>query len=232
MAIRVLIVDDQRLIRAGFRMLFQGASDVDVVGEAAGGQAGVEAAHRLRPDVVLMDLRMPDLDGASATRRIVSDPVQDARVIVLTTFDDEFDVIEALRAGASGFLLKDLGPDELIDAIRVVAAGGALLAPSVTRRLLDRFAQRLTVPGQEPGSDLGRLSERELEILRLLARGCSNREIADQLVLTEATVKSHVSHLLLKLDLRDRTQAVIAAYEAGLVRPGAIEATDPGPQRS
>jgi DNA-binding NarL/FixJ family response regulator len=223
MSVRVLIVDDQRLVRAGLRMILSGRPGIDIVGEAEDGSAAIEAARRSRPDVVLMDLRMPGVDGVEATRRLVRDGGSTSRVIILTTFDGDELVVDALRAGASGYLLKDLDPDDLVESIGVVAGGGALLAPSVTRQLLDRFAERLTPVSADPAVRLGGLSERELEVLQLLARGMSNREIAEALVVTETTVKSHLSHLLLKLDLRDRTQAVIAAYEGGLVRPGAIK---------
>ena len=223
MSIRVVIADDQTLVRAGLRMILASKPGIDIVGEAEDGATAVDAVRRSRPDVVLMDLRMPGMDGAEATRRIVRDPALSTRVIVLTTFEADAHIIDALRAGASGYLLKDLDPDDLVDAIHVVAAGGALLAPSVTRHLLDRFAERLAPAEDEPAAQIGSLSERELEVLGLLAKGMSNREIAQELVLTETTVKSHLSHLLLKLDLRDRTQAVIAAYEGGLVRPGVIK---------
>jgi DNA-binding NarL/FixJ family response regulator len=225
MSIRLLIADDQTLVRAGLRMILAGKRGLEVVGEADDGLRAVAEATRLRPDVVLMDLRMPGLDGVAATRQLVRETRAATRVLILTTFDADDQIVEALRAGASGYLLKDLDPDRLVEAIRVVADGGALLAPSVTRYLLDRFAERFTTESSEPAAQLRGLSERELEILHLLARGMSNREIAGALVLTEPTVKSHVSHLLLKLDLRDRTQAVIAAYEGGLVRPGAMRAS-------
>ncbi len=220
-AIRVLLVDDQALVRTGFRMILRDEPDIEVVGEAADGRAALEAVRRLQPDVVIMDIRMPVLDGVEATRQIVADPELTARVLVLTTFDaDEF-VLEALRAGASGFLLKDVAPDDFAEAIRTVAAGDALLAPSVTRQLLDRFRDRLPGPPDARHARLGELTEREIDVLKLVARGMSNREIADHLVLAEPTVKTHVSHALLKLDLRDRAQAVVLAYEVGLVRPGA-----------
>ena len=219
-AIRVLLVDDQSLVRTGFRMILQDEADIEVVGEAADGRAAVESAGRLRPDVAIMDIRMPIMDGVEATRRIVADTGLRTRVLVLTTFDaDEF-VVEALRAGASGFLLKDVAPDDFADAIRTVAAGDALLAPSVTRQLLDRFRDRLPGPPDARHERLRELTDRELEVLKLVARGLSNREIAERLVLAEPTVKTHVSHALLKLDLRDRAQAVVLAYEVGLVRPG------------
>ena len=223
--IRVLLVDDQLLVRTGFRMILQGERDIQVVGEAGDGRAGVELARRLQPDVVLMDIRMPVLDGVEATRLLAArDRDTAVRVLILTTFDaDEF-VVEALRAGASGFLLKDAPPQQLIDAIRVVAAGDALLAPRVTRRLLDRFATRLPAPQPSKPAALRELTEREVEVLGLIARGLSNAEIAGRLTLSEATVKTHVSHVLDKLDLRDRAQAVVLAYEAGLVEPGSLAA--------
>jgi DNA-binding NarL/FixJ family response regulator len=218
-AVRVLLVDDQSLVRTGFRMILHDEADIEVVGEAADGRAAVEAVGRLRPDVAIMDIRMPIMDGIEATRRIVAD-APSTRVLVLTTFDaDEF-VVEALRAGASGFLLKDVAPDDFVAAIRTVAAGDALLAPSVTRQLLDRFRDRLPGPPDVRNERLRELTERELEVLKLVARGLSNREIAERLVLAEPTVKTHVSHAFLKLDLRDRAQAVVLAYEVGLVRPG------------
>jgi DNA-binding NarL/FixJ family response regulator len=223
MPIRVLLVDDQELVRTGFRMILADEPDIEVVGEAADGRAGVDAARRLQPDVVVMDIRMPVMDGVEATRRIVEDTESTTRVLVLTTFDADETVVQALRVGASGFLLKDVPPAGFVDAIRVVAAGDALLAPSVTRQLLDRF--RTTLPGPaDPREDRFReLTERELEVVKLVARGLSNREIAERLVLADPTVKTHVSHALLKLELRDRAQAVALAYEAGLVRPGASD---------
>ena len=219
--IRVLLVDDQQLVRTGFAMILKDEPDIEVVGEAPDGAAGVAAAVRLRPDVVVMDIRMPVMDGVEATRRLVRDSPSPIRVLVLTTFDADEYVIEALRAGASGFLVKDTPPADFAQAIRVVAAGDALLAPSITRRLLDRFSDRFPGLRDDRSALLKELTERELEVLRLIARGLSNREIAEQLVLAEATVKTHVSHVLLKLDLRDRAQAVVLAYEAGLVKPGA-----------
>jgi DNA-binding NarL/FixJ family response regulator len=221
--IRVLLVDDQQLVRTGFRMILTDEPGIAVVGEAADGRQALDAIRRLRPDVVIMDIRMPVMDGIEATRRIVEDPQIQSRVLVLTTFDADEYVLEALRAGASGFLLKDVSPEDLATAIRTVAAGDALLAPSVTRRLLDRFRDRLPGPPDARHERLRELTERELEILKLVARGLSNREIADQLVLAEPTVKTHVSHALMKLDLRDRAQAVVLAYEVGLVRPGSME---------
>ena len=219
--IRVLLVDDQPLLRTGFRMILEAEPDITVVGEAQDGRAALDAAARTSPDVVLMDIRMPRLDGVEATRRLCGPHTRSpTRVIILTTFDLDEYIVDALRYGASGFLLKDVPPDELISAIRVVASGGALLAPSVTRRLLDTFAQRLSRPDPTTARAVGTLTEREREVLHLLGRGLSNAEIAEHLVLGEATVKTHVSRVLMKLDLRDRVQAVILAYEAGLVRPG------------
>ncbi|WP_422737142.1 response regulator [Micromonospora sp. WMMD729] len=215
--IRVLIADDQALVRAGFTMIIGSREDLEVVGEAGDGVEAVELAGRLRPDVILMDVRMPRLDGIEATRRLVA-AGQPARIIMLTTFDLDEPVFSALRAGASGFLLKDIRPDELATAVRVVARGEALLAPTVTRRLLDRFASEL--PGGTPPPALDALSAREIEVLTLVARALSNDEIAERLVLSRATVKTHLSAILLKLGLRDRVQAAVLAYECGLVRPG------------
>jgi DNA-binding NarL/FixJ family response regulator len=214
---RVVIADDQALVRGGFRMILDAKEDMEVVGEAGDGAEAVALTERERPDVVLMDVRMPDVDGIEATRRIVSSG-SPARVVVLTTYDvDEF-VFAALRAGASGFLLKDVRPPELVEAIRIVARGDALLAPSVTRRLLDRFAGALPEDAGPPG-ELEELTEREREVLRFVALALSNAEIAARLHLTEATVKTHVSSVLRKLGLRDRVQAVVFAYDVGLVRP-------------
>jgi len=219
--IRILIVDDQALLRAGFRMILGGEADLEVVGEAEDGARAVDAVGRLAPDVVLMDIRMPTLDGLEATRRVVAERDDDAppRIIILTTFDLDEYVYEALRAGASGFLLKDTPPDQLISAIRVVADGDALIAPSITRRLIAEFAARPTRAAGPP-SGLADLTPRELEVLRLVARGRSNAEIADDLVVSGTTVKSHVARILMKLGLRDRVQAVVLAYESGLVQPG------------
>jgi DNA-binding NarL/FixJ family response regulator len=217
--IRVLLADDQRLVRSGFRLILKAEPEIDVVGEAGDGVEAVAAARELRPDVVLMDIRMPKVDGIEATRRILRGDEPRPRVLVLTTFDLDEVVFEALRAGASGFLLKDAPEDQLVAAIRVAADGGALFAPSVTRRLIERFAA-LGEPGAPP-PELGELTARELEVLRLLARGRTNAEIAAELVVSEHTVKTHVGRVLGKLGLRDRAQAVIAAYESGLVRPGA-----------
>ncbi len=229
MTTAVLLVDDQQLVRTGFRMILEDEADIEIVGEAADGRLAVDLAERLRPDVVVMDIRMPLMDGIEATRRIVRDGrAPDTRVLVLTTFDADENVVEALRAGASGFLLKDVTPTDFVAAIRIVAAGDALLAPGITRRLLDRYADRLPPVDAGRSAELRDLTDRELEVLRLIARGLSNREIAGQLVLAEPTVKTHVSHVLDKLDLRDRAQAVVLAYEAGLVRPGSIDAPEPG----
>jgi DNA-binding NarL/FixJ family response regulator/class 3 adenylate cyclase len=217
--ISVVIADDQRLLRTGFRVILDAEPDITVVGEAADGRTAVDVVLRRRPDVVLMDIRMPDLDGLQAAERILSDPELDAAVVMLTTFDLREYVYEALRIGASGFLLKDAPSDRLLDAVRVAAAGDALLAPSITRRLIEQFARAARPePGGVP-TVLAELTPRELEVLRLVARGLSNAEIAAQLVLGENTIKTHVAHLLGKLDLRDRVQAVVLAYETGLVAP-------------
>jgi DNA-binding NarL/FixJ family response regulator len=215
-SVRVLLVDDQAMVRAGFRMILEAESDIDVAGEAGDGEEAVFAAKRLRPDVALMDVRMPRLDGIEATRRIRD--ATETRVLVLTTFDVDEYVYGALRAGASGFLLKDAPPEQLVDAIRVVAAGDALLAPTVTRRVIEEFARRPS-PGPPP-VELAELTARELEVLRFMARGLSNAEIAARLVVSDTTVKTHVAHILQKLRLRDRIQAVVFAYEAGVVEPG------------
>jgi DNA-binding NarL/FixJ family response regulator len=230
--IRVLLVDDQSLVRAGFRMILQDELDIAIVGEAADGEAAIAAVASLHPDVVVMDIRMPVLDGVEATRRIVRAGQAAGgagaagegrpRVLILTTFDADEYVVEALRAGASGFLLKDVTPSDFVAALRIVAAGEALLSPAVTRRLLERFADRLPRTDDARNAALRELTEREVEVLRLIARGLSNRQIAEHLALAEPTVKTHVSHVLDKLDLRDRAQAVVLAYEAGLVRPGEI----------
>jgi DNA-binding NarL/FixJ family response regulator len=215
---RVLLVDDQPLLRTGFRMILSAEADLTVVGEAGDGASAVELARRLRPNVVLMDIRMPGMDGIQATRALAGPGVEEpVKVLILTTFGLDEYVVESLRAGASGFLLKDAPPEDLVEAIRIVAAGEALLAPSVTRRLLDRVASRLPPANEDTIPALSQLTERELEVLKLMARGLSNAEIAEKLVVSETTVKTHVSRVLAKLDLRDRVQAVILAYETGLV---------------
>ena len=220
MSIRVLICDDQALVRAGFRAILELQDDIEVVGEAENGAEAVALAARRAPDVILMDIRMPVLDGVEATRQLVA-AGSPARVLVLTTFDLDEYVHAAIRAGASGFLLKDVTPAKLLEAIRIVAAGDALLAPSVTRRLLERFAT--TLPQRDVSAEaLSGLTARETEVLRLLAGGLSNAEIAAELVVSEATVKTHISSLLRKLGLRDRVQAVILAYETGLVTLGSV----------
>jgi DNA-binding NarL/FixJ family response regulator len=215
--IKVLVVDDQELVRAGFRLILDKAG-MTVVGEAADGVEAIEKTLATAPDVVLMDIRMPRMDGIEATRRILAKAQQPPRVLALTTFDLDEYVYAAIRAGASGFLLKDISPDDLIHAVRVVARGEAMLAPSLTRRLLERFA-RQPLPGALPGS-LSSLSERELAVFKLVAKGKSNSEIGAELYLSEATVKTYVSRLLTKLDLRDRVQIAVLAYESGVVHVG------------
>jgi DNA-binding NarL/FixJ family response regulator len=215
--IRVLIADDQALVRGGFRLILEAQNDIKVVGEAQDGEDALAQARGLRPDVVLMDIRMPKLDGLEATRRLLSGDGE-SRVLVLTTLDADEYVYEAMKAGASGFLLKDVRPEQLADAVRVVASGDALLAPVITRRLIEDFVRR-PPPGSGPPVELAELSDRELEVLKLIAQGLSNAEIAASLFLSEATVKTHVTHILGKLRLRDRVQAVVLAYECGLVQP-------------
>lgn len=213
---RVVIADDQALVRSGFRMIL-GAAGIPVVGEASDGAQAVMAVLEHRPDVVLMDIRMPGMDGLEATRRILAGPAgAHCQIIILTTFDLDQYVYAALTAGASGFLLKDVSPEQLVDAVRMVRSGDALLAPSITRRLVERFASVPSAPAAAP-SDLSELTPRELEVLQLLARGLSNAELAAELVLSEATVKTHVARILRKLGLRDRVQAVVLAYQTGLV---------------
>ena len=216
--IRVLIADDQALVRGGFRMILDAQKDIEVVAEAGDGWEALDKARDLRPEVVLMDIRMPELDGLEATRRLVRENGR-PRVLMLTTFDADEYVYEAMKAGASGFLLKDVRPEQLAEAVRVVAAGEALLAPTITRRLIEQFVRR-PPPGSGKPPELAELTERELDVLMLVARGLSNAEVASSLFLTEATVKTHVTHILTKLDLRDRVQAVVLAYESGLVQPG------------
>jgi len=219
-AVRVLIVDDDKLMRAGLRAVFSSDERIEVIGEAGDGRAGISSARRLKPDVVLMDVRMPEMDGISATRELL-DSSPDVRVVIVTTFEEDDYVFGALAAGASGFLLKRTGPEELIEAIHTVAAGEALLSPSVTRRVIERMA-REPGPGTLDGERrLEELTSREREVLELIARGLTNAEIAEQLVIEESTVKTHVKRILMKLDLRDRVQAVILAYETGVIRPGA-----------
>jgi DNA-binding NarL/FixJ family response regulator len=218
MSTRVLIADDQALVRAGFRKLLESAPDVEVVGEAADGREAIDLARRLRPALVLMDIRMPRVDGIEATRRLTADG-EGVRVLILTTFGLDDYVYEALRAGASGFMLKDAPPEELLAAVEVVARGDALIAPAVTRSVIEEFVRRAPAASAPPPVIAG-LTEREREVLELLARGLSNAEIAERLVVSGGTVKTHVAHVLSKLDLRDRVQAVILAYEAGLITPG------------
>jgi DNA-binding NarL/FixJ family response regulator len=216
MTIRVLLADDQTLVRSGFRLILRAEPGIEVVGEAADGAEAIALARELDPDVVLMDVRMPNVDGIEATRRIIDGTAHAPHVLVLTTFDLDEYVYEALRAGASGFLLKDAPEEQLVSGIRIVAGGASLFAPAVTRRLIERFAG--TAPAAAPPPALVELTPRELEVLRLIARGLSNAEIADELVLSEHTAKTHVAHILDKLDLRDRVQAVVLAYESGVVR--------------
>jgi DNA-binding NarL/FixJ family response regulator len=244
--LRVVVADDQQLVRTGFRMILA-ADGIEVVGEAADGYAAIETVRRTRPDVVLMDIRMPELDGLEATRRILAEAAEPAdavpsdaaptdakpadgeptapRIIILTTFDLDEYVYDALAAGASGFLLKDVTPEHLVGAVRLVRSGDALLAPAITRRLVQKFAARPAEarPLPAPRAELAALTPRELEVFRLLARGLSNAELAEHLVLSEATVKTHVARILAKLQLRDRAQAVVAAYESGLVTPGDLQ---------
>ncbi len=218
--VRVLIVDDQALVRAGFRMILEAETDIEVVGEAADGREAVDQARRFEPDVVLMDVRMPELDGIEATRRLLEGDGSASKVVMLTTFDMDEYVYDALRAGASGFLLKDVPPEQLVAGIRAVASGDALLAPSVTRRVIEEFVRRPPDSVRTPPPKLAELTPRELEVLKLIARGLSNAEIANELFVSETTVKTHVAHVLMKLELRDRVQAVVLAYESGLVQPG------------
>ena len=212
MSIRVLVADDQSMVRAGFRMLLSGEDDIDVVGEAGNGLEAVDLAARCHPTVVLMDIRMPELDGLEATRRILAaDPA--AKILILTTFDLDEYVYEALRVGASGFVLKDDPPEQLLTAIRTVAAGNALLSPTITKRVIKQFTK---IPQSTPPREVGELTERELDVFRLITRGYSNAEIGRDLYISETTVKTHITHILQKLNLRDRVQAVVLAYETGL----------------
>jgi DNA-binding NarL/FixJ family response regulator len=215
----VLIADDQALMRAGFRMILEAEPDLEVVGEAADGREAVAEAARLRPDVVLMDVRMPEMNGIEATRRLVNGN-EDTKVVMLTTFDMDEYVYEALHAGASGFLVKDVPPEQLVAGIRSVASGDSLLAPSVTRRLIQEFVRRPPDALRTSPPELARLTTREVEVLRMMARGRSNAEIATEIFVSETTVKTHVAHVLAKLGVRDRVQAVVFAYESGLVMPG------------
>jgi DNA-binding NarL/FixJ family response regulator len=212
MSVRVLIADDQSMVRAGFRMLLSGEADIEVVAEASNGLEAVDKAARFRPTVVLMDIRMPELDGLQATRRILAAD-DTARILILTTFDLDEYVYEALRAGASGFVLKDDPPEQLLAAVRIVATGEALLSPAITKRVIKEFTR---VPRPAPPKELDELTERELDVLRLLARGRSNAEIGEELYISDATVKTHITHILQKLNLRDRVQAVVLVYQTGL----------------
>jgi DNA-binding NarL/FixJ family response regulator len=216
--IRVVVADDHALVRGGFRMILEAQPDIEVAGEAANGLEAVDLARSLAPDVVLMDVRMPELDGIEAARRVTASSPEGPRVLMLTTFDLDEYVYRAIRAGASGFLLKDVRPAELVHAVRVISSGDTLLAPAITRRLLEEFVRR-PLPGQRP-AELSELTDRESEVLGLVARGLSNAEIAQRLFLGETTVKTHLTRILTKLHLRDRVQAVVLAYESGLVRPG------------
>jgi DNA-binding NarL/FixJ family response regulator len=219
MSLGVLIVDDQALVRAGFRMILEAEEGMEVLGEAGDGREAVAEAQRLRPDVVLMDVRMPEIDGIEATRRLLARDGLDTKVVMLTTFDMDEYVYDALKAGASGFLLKDVPPEQLVAGIRAVASGDALLAPSVTRRVIEEFVRRPPASVRTLPPQLADLTARELEVLRLIARGLSNAEIAAELFVSETTIKTHVAHVLMKLGLRDRVQAVVLAYESGLVEP-------------
>jgi len=218
--VRLLIADDQALVRAGFRMILEAEADIEVVGEAADGREAVAEVQRLNPDVVLMDVRMPEVDGIEATRRLLGQDETETKIVMLTTFDMDEYVYDALRAGASGFLLKDVPPEQLVAGIRAVASGDALLAPSVTRRVIEEFVRHPPDSVRKPPPKLAEVTARELEVLKLIARGLSNAEIAKELFVSETTVKTHVAHVLMKLDLRDRVQAVVLAYESGLVQPG------------
>jgi DNA-binding NarL/FixJ family response regulator len=224
MSLSVLIVDDQALVRAGFRMILDAEEDIDVAGEAADGAEAVDEVRRLRPDVVLMDFRMPNVDGIEATRRLLGSDGLQTKVVMLTTFDMDEYVYDALRAGASGFLLKDVPPEQLVAGIRAVAQGDALLAPSVTRRVIEEFVRRPPASTRTLPAAVSELTARELEVLRLVAKGLSNAEIAQELFVSETTVKTHVAHVLTKLNVRDRVQAVVLAYECGLT--GVVQEDD------
>jgi DNA-binding NarL/FixJ family response regulator len=221
MTIRVLIADDQAMVRAGFRMILDVEPDLEVVGEASDGEQAIAVASRTRPDLVVMDIRMPVLDGVAATRRLLAEVEPAPHVLMVTTFDDDDSLYSALRAGAGGFLLKNAPPEELVDAARKVAAGDGLLSPAVTRRVIDELARSSPPPRSDAPEALAELTGRELEVLRLIARGLSNAEIADELVISVGTAKTHVGRILTKLGLRDRVQAVVLAYETGLAQPGA-----------
>ena len=227
MSIRVVIADDQALVRAGFRKILEADAEIEVVAEAQDGVEALEASRRLRPDLVLMDIRMPKMDGLEATRRLLDGATAATRVLILTTFGLNEYVYGALRAGASGFLLKDAPPEELLAAVRIVARGDALLDPAITRVVIEEFARKPAVR-RELAAKLEELTDREREVFSLLARGLANQDIAKQLVVSDGTVKTHVAHVLRKLDLRDRIQAVIYAYESGLVQPGAAAEHDHG----
>ena len=219
MKIKVLLVDDQEMVRKGFRLLLEAEEDICIVGEAENGTEAVSRIKHANPDVVLMDIQMPIMDGLEATRRIIGNKENvNTKVLVLTTFERDEYIFEALKSGASGFLLKNAPPEDLIDAIRIVASGNALLAPSVTRRIISEFA-KLSIPVKQK-ERLGQITEREIDVLHLIARGNTNAEIANELFISEATVKTHVSNIFTKVDLRDRVQAVVFAYESGLIQPG------------
>ena len=225
MSIRVLVADDQSVVRAGFRLLLSSNDDIDVVAEASNGRDAVAQAARFRPDVILMDIRMPELDGLEAARRIMATADESApKILMLTTFDLDEYVYEALRVGASGFVLKDEPPEQLLAAIRTIAAGDALLSPTVTRRVIEQFTR---IQRPEPPKELQELTPRELEILHLIASGLSNAEIGQELFISETTVKTHVTHVLAKLGLRDRVQAVVLAYQTGIFDPGSLRRGSP-----
>jgi DNA-binding NarL/FixJ family response regulator len=220
MPVRVLIADDQAMVRAGFRMILEVEPDIEVAAEAEDGERAVAVAGRTRPDVVVMDIRMPRLDGVAATRRLLAELDPAPQVLMVTTFDDDAALYEALGAGASGFLLKNAPPEQLVEAVRTIASGEGLLSPGVTRRVLEEFARRSPPSASPPPDSLSELTEREVEVLRLVARGLSNAEIAEELVITPGTAKTHVRRILMKLGLRNRVQAVVFAYETGMVQPG------------